>query len=93
MSDKKPPGDDEPSDPMKHFFVVERTEEGANDEALHVRLHALLQEHSDLDAAIRALETQASHDRLAVARLKKRKLQLKDQMQVIKDRMTPDIIA
>ena len=53
----------------------------------------LRQEHADLDAAIRALEAQPHFDRLTVARLKKKKLLLKDQIQAIMDQMTPDIIA
>ena len=97
MQDKTPPGDgkdaDGHDDKIRRFVAVERDFDGANDEALQVKLQCLLQEHADLDAAIRALEQQSSHDRLSVARLKKRKLQLKDQMQNIKDKMTPDIIA
>lgn len=66
---------------------------GANDEALIIKLHGLKEEHADLDAAIRALESQPHADRLTIARLKKKKLQLKDQIQAILDQLTPDIIA
>lgn len=66
---------------------------GANDEALLIKLHDLKQEHLDLDTAIRALESQAHADRLTVARLKKKKLQLKDQIQSVMEQLTPDIIA
>jgi hypothetical protein len=61
--------------------------------ALKVRLAELREEHRALDAAIAALHDQGGGDALQVARLKKRKLQLKDQIQWIEDRLTPDIIA
>ena len=92
MKDGRPPDDDNVM-PFRRPGVEGAAIVGADDEALMMRLHALMQEHSDLDAAIQALESQPHHDRLAVARLKKKKLQLKDQMQRIKDQMTPDIIA
>ena len=44
------------------------------------RLHALHQEHADLDAAIAALSLSGNADDLTVTRLKKRKLQLKDEI-------------
>lgn len=66
---------------------------GANDEALVIRLNALKQEHADLDTAIRALESQVHVDRLTIARLKKKKLQLKDEITSIMEQLTPDIIA
>ena len=50
-------------------------------------------EHRDLDAAIGALIATDSQDQLQIARLKKRKLQLKDQISMIEDYLTPDIIA
>ena len=61
--------------------------------ALKVRLVELREEHRALDAAIMALHGQGGGDALQVARLKKRKLQLKDQIQWIEDRLMPDIIA
>jgi hypothetical protein len=64
------------------------------DEAeLRARLHALKEEHRDLDAAIEALVRQPLADMLQVARLKKRKLRLKDEIMVIEDMLVPDIIA
>ena len=64
------------------------------DEAeLTARLHALTQEHRDLDAAIDALRAMAGHDQIQLARLKKRKLRLRDEMAVIHDWLVPDIIA
>ena len=50
-------------------------------------------EHRDLDAEIVALETKPDPDQLQVKRLKKRKLQLKDQITAVEDKLTPDIIA
>ncbi len=66
---------------------------GANDEALLLRIAALEDDHGDLGKAIDALEAQPGRDRLTVARLKKKKLQLKDEIQKLKDALTPDIIA
>ena len=57
------------------------------------RLAALKVEHRDLDAAIDALESAGSSDQLQIARLKKRKLLLKDQIALIEDYLIPDIIA
>lgn len=57
------------------------------------RLEVLKVEHRDLDAAIDALTGAGSTDQLQVARLKKRKLRLKDQMALLEDYLIPDIIA
>ncbi|PKB14725.1 hypothetical protein B0I00_2323 [Novosphingobium kunmingense] len=57
------------------------------------RLEALRIEHRDLDAAIDALSGGGSSDQLQIARLKKRKLKLKDQIAMIEDYLIPDIIA
>lgn len=57
------------------------------------RLTQLRVEHRDLDAAITALTEAGSTDQLQIARLKKRKLRLKDQIALIEDYLTPDIIA
>ena len=64
-----------------------------NEEELRKRLAHLRTEHRDLDAAIAALSGAGSGDQLQIARLKKRKLQLKDQIAMIEDYLTPDIIA
>jgi hypothetical protein len=63
-----------------------------NEEELERRLVTLKVEHRDLDAAIAALNSTGS-DQLQVARLKRRKLQLRDQIAIIEDYLTPDIIA
>ena len=57
------------------------------------RLAVLKTEHRDLDAAIEALRASGSTDQLQIARLKKRKLGLKDQIGMIEDALLPDIIA
>ena len=59
---------------------------------LRARLSTLVQEHRDLDAAIEAL-TLTGSDQLALSRLKKRKLQLKDEIAEINTALLPDIIA
>jgi hypothetical protein len=63
------------------------------EEEMRKRLGALRIEHRDLDAAIDALESSGSTDQLQIARLKKRKLLLKDQIAQIQDYLIPDIIA
>ena len=64
----------------------------AND-AGECRLTALNLEHDDLDAAITALLKAGSCDGLLITRLKKRKLQLKDEITEINNGLLPDIIA
>lgn len=56
-------------------------------------LASLRTEHRDLDAAIDALTGAGSTDQLQIARLKKRKLRLKDQIGIVEDQLLPDIIA
>ena len=63
------------------------------EQALRAKIAELLQEHRDLDAAIAAMAEQGVKDQLQVTRLKKRKLQLKDQITRIEDALLPDIIA
>jgi len=63
------------------------------EEEMRKRLEALRIEHRDLDAAIDALTLAGSTDQLQIARLKKRKLRLKDQISQIEDYLIPDIIA
>ena len=61
--------------------------------AIRERISALREEHQDLDAAVRALEALPMSDQLQIARLKKKKLTLRDQIGRLEDRLTPDIIA
>jgi len=62
-------------------------------EVLKVKLEGLKREHRDLDEAISALQERAVADQLTIKRLKKKKLSLKDRIQIIEDTLTPDIIA
>ncbi|MEE4153515.1 MAG: DUF465 domain-containing protein [Erythrobacter sp.] len=64
-----------------------------NEAELQKQLELLRSEHRDLDAAIAALTDAGSTDQLQIARLKKRKLRLKDQIAIIEDTLLPDIIA
>ena len=63
------------------------------DDVIREQLDALKAEHRRLDDQITALSVEPVFDQLEVARLKRRKLQLKDHIQLIIDRNTPDIIA
>jgi hypothetical protein len=60
---------------------------------LRERLHALEIEHHDLDDVINRLAADPKQDQLQLQRLKKRKLILKDQMQRLRARLIPDIVA
>jgi hypothetical protein len=60
---------------------------------LRARLATLVQEHRDLDTAIETMERIPGSDQLALSRLKKRKLQLKDEIAEINTALLPDIIA
>ncbi len=62
------------------------------EEILH-RLENLRVEHRDLDHAIHALASAPVADQLQLARLKKRKLLLKDEISWLEDQLLPDIIA
>jgi hypothetical protein len=72
--------DDEP------FLTVE-------DLALRARLKVLQLEHADLDASIDALGQMPVPDQLMIARLKRKKLLLRDEIAKVEDRILPDIIA
>lgn len=60
---------------------------------MRTRLHQLQEEHRDLDTAISAMSDQGVFDQLQLQRLKKRKLQLKDEIARVEDFLYPDIIA
>ena len=57
------------------------------------RLAALRVEHRDLDMAIDALREADFSDQLQIARLKKRKLRLRDEITMLENQLIPDIIA
>jgi hypothetical protein len=50
-------------------------------------------EHRDLDAIIDTVINDVRHDELQLRRLKKRKLQLKDHITLLKMQLIPDIPA
>jgi hypothetical protein len=60
---------------------------------IRARLLELRQQHQDLDAAVAALEDQPLPNQLQIARLKKQKLILRDQITKLENQLTPDIIA
>jgi len=62
-------------------------------DVLKQKLAVLREEHRDLDVAISAIEDAAFPDQLAIKRLKRKKLLLKDEISRIEDELTPDIIA
>jgi hypothetical protein len=57
------------------------------------QLVELRQEHRDLDAAIQRLTTDKAVDELAVKRLKKRKLRIKDMLAYLENQLIPDLDA
>ncbi len=65
----------------------------AEEQTLRAKLAELLQEHRDLDTAIQAMADMGVNDQLQLSRMKKRKLQLKDLITQIQDKLLPDIIA
>jgi hypothetical protein len=63
------------------------------DKLLRAELKSLQQEHADLDASIDALGHMPIPDQLLIARLKRKKLALRDEIVKVEDRILPDIIA
>lgn len=63
------------------------------EEVLRIELAQLRLEHRDLDVAITALGEALHADMLALKRLKRNKLSLKDKISRLEDEITPDIIA
>ena len=61
--------------------------------ALHAEVKVLRLEHADLDASIDALSHMPIPDQLLIARLKRKKLLLRDEIVKIESRILPDIIA
>ncbi len=62
-------------------------------QGLQEKLGGLKQEHRDLDDVITRLEESYPRDELQLRRLKKRKLQLKDEIVKVEGMLIPDIIA
>ncbi len=71
-------------------------DEEADDDGLldiRLRLARLKELHEDLSVAVAALQDTAQPDQMQLARLKKRKLLLKDQIAQLASLLTPDLIA
>ncbi len=60
---------------------------------VRAKLAQLREEHGDLDVALAALMDRAALDQLQLARIKRRKLALKDQIAILEASLIPDIIA
>lgn len=67
--------------------------ESLDQEVLLARLEELRAEHASLNAEVDALAECGVVDQLKIARLKKEKLRVKDEIARVEDQMTPDIIA
>jgi hypothetical protein len=61
--------------------------------ALRAQVKVLRLEHADLDASIEALSHMPIPDQLLIARLKRKKLLVRDEIVKIESRILPDIIA
>ena len=66
---------------------------GGSETVLRARLATLRVEHQDLDASVVALSAKPMPDQIQIARLKKKKLRLRDEIARLDDQLTPDIIA
>ena len=69
---------------------MSQPQDPAEQSRLTRRVVELRQEHRDLDGAIERLQADIQADELALKRLKKRKLQLKDQIAWIENALIPD---
>ncbi len=54
---------------------------------LGARLRVLVQEHSDLDVAVQAIAVAPVPDMMVIARLKRKKLAMKDEIVALRDRL------
>ncbi len=61
--------------------------------AIRKQLTELRLEHHDLDVIVERLIMDGSVEELRIKRLKKRKLQLKDEIARLEDKLIPDILA
>jgi hypothetical protein len=62
-------------------------------EGIRQRIIELELEHRDLDLVIDTLSREGSYEELQLRRLKKRRLQLKDHITLLKMQLVPDIPA
>ena len=62
-------------------------------ENIKKEINELLDQHSELDDAIERINEKIPFDQIKLQRLKKRKLILKDEINKLKSKILPDIIA
>ena len=62
-------------------------------ENIKKEINELLEQHSELDDAIERINEKIPFDQIKLQRLKKRKLILKDEINKLKSKILPDIIA
>lgn len=81
-----------PAKPLRQGYArrVSRIDDPADIARVSHRLVELRESHRDLDAAIGRLQEDPDADELAIRRLKKRKLQLKDQIAQLEAQLVPD---
>lgn len=72
---------------------MSRIPDPAEEDEVRRRLAELQLDHNDLEVAIQAIGLSPVPDMLVIGRLKRKKLALKDEIQRLKDQLTPDIIA
>ena len=65
----------------------------ADQEKIKKEINELLEQHSELDDAIERINDKIPFDQIKLQRLKKRKLILKDEINKLKSKILPDIIA
>ncbi len=64
-----------------------------NGDDIKNRIIELEVEHRDLDSVIDLLSSSTQHEELQIRRLKKRRLQLKDHITLLRMQLVPDIPA
>lgn len=79
-----------PQDPTTQDHISHKM---TREEFVHARLGALRIAHRELDEEIQELIERQTSRPLALQRLKKQKLMLKDEIARLQDEATPDIIA
>ena len=64
-----------------------------DDSQIKQRIHELSLEHKDLDDALTLMKERPFIDELQIKRIKKRKLNIKDEMLLLESKLIPDIEA
>ncbi len=80
-------------EPRSATLAIEANMTMTHREDIQRRIIELEVEHRDLDAVIDLLAQDIRHEDLQLRRLKKRKLQLKDHIMLLKMQLVPDIPA